>query len=97
MNNSRSEKHITKKYLPANKGKVSVNCNIGIEAGLFEEFDIFCKKKNVSKNFVIHTAMRKYMELGHKFNIKTDKISATTRQDYIRAAIEWYISNEQKN
>jgi metal-responsive CopG/Arc/MetJ family transcriptional regulator len=97
MDNSRSEKHITKKYLPANKGKASVNVSIWIEAKLFEEFDIFCKKKIVSKNLVIHTAMRKYMKLGNKFNVKTDKFSSTTRQDYIRAAIEWYISNEQKD
>jgi len=97
MDNSRSEKHITKKYLPANKGKASVNFNIRIEAKLFEEFDIFCKKKNVSKNIVIHTAIREYMKFGSKFDFKTDKISAKTKQDYTLAAIEWYISNEQKD
>ena len=85
---------VKKKHVKPIKNAIVIH--LRFEEKTLDELDKFCRKKNVSKNIVIHKAVKEYMQLGSEFNIKTDKVTAKTKQDYIRQAVEWYL-NERKS
>jgi predicted DNA-binding protein (UPF0278 family) len=88
--------NIRKSHIKGRQDIPKVKLTIYIEEGVNKEFELFCKRKNISKNMFVNEAMREYSKTGHKFDIRKDRALASTKIDYISQAVEWWL-NEQED